>query len=629
MMRLNIFLLGLCFVSNSYAANDSSLSMAKDLYLREAVYYASQGDYFSALTQLDTKLKDFHRQDDPKSNPLHFNSKHAKFNLGDFETSYRLPQRAIPAIKAIMKGNIDQSLRNEVNFFLARIYQQNASSPNALTHIENISGRVPDDILEDELFLRAQVFMGTGNPDLAIKELNKIQGSSKYKGFSSYNLGIALIQNGQELEGLKQLDKTGQINSDDEGALAIKDKANLFLGNKLISTDKPALGKQYLERVRLNGPFSNTALFESGLVDVSLGKFDRALVPWSLLMKRDITDKVVQESIMGVPFSYSKLELYGKAALFYKNALEKFNTEFDRLDASIKSIQEGRLLKTLLRDELQQDKNWLVKLKELPASPETDYLLEMMASSDFYASLINYIDLNELLKKLEPWEDNLNAYEGIIQTRQQHYDSILPDIDKQFAQITSKMKLLLGQRKTLNERLKMMSTSPQPEFLETDEELKSFENLRQLRERYKNDTSASANETRQLIQHEEDLMQKKITASYDDRLNEAKKRAHQIDDDIGKLRDIYSSFEISRQAAIKSYKGYDNQIRQIKSRIQNARERVNTLKAKQGHIIEAMAVNELEQRKKAIEGYQTLARFSLSESYDLASKKQLEESGKK
>ena len=51
--------------------------------------------------------------------------------------------------------------------------------------------------------------------------------------------------------------------------------------------------------------------------------------------------------------------------------------------------------------------------------------------------------------------------------------------------------------------------------------------------------------------------------------------------------------------------------------------------ARQGHMLDVMAVNELDQRRKRLEEYQVQARFALSESYDRASKKQLEGGGVK
>ncbi len=122
-----------------------------------------------------------------------------------------------------------------------------------------------------------------------------------------------------------------------------------------------------------------------------------------------------------------------------------------------------------------------------------------------------------------------------------------------------------------------------------------------------------------------------IKTTYDKRLTDAYKHLHQLDADVEKLRNIYRSFVRSRQAATQSYKGYDDQIRQLRNRVRDSKERVATLMARQGHMLDVMAENELDQRRKRLEEYQVQARFALSESYDRASKKQQEESegGKK
>jgi hypothetical protein len=70
------------------------------------------------------------------------------------------------------------------------------------------------------------------------------------------------------------------------------------------------------------------------------------------------------------------------------------------LNASIKSVSDGKLLPALLQAELKQDDNWLAKFKSLPDAPETRYLLEVMASGDFEDMLRNYLDLYDLSKRL-------------------------------------------------------------------------------------------------------------------------------------------------------------------------------------------------------------------------------------
>ncbi|MFA6902913.1 MAG: hypothetical protein WC236_07520 [Gallionellaceae bacterium] len=625
MMRRYICLFGLCLSSIAFAADISPRADAKDLYLGEAFFYAFQGEYVDAITRLDTELGQFNRLDDPNLDPLHFQINFANFSVGDFELSYRMHQRAGRAIKSVLEGNVAQSVRNEAAYRLARIYVQKDDARNALSTIEKISGKIPRNIRDDEQFLRAQIYILTGKFDDAIKILQGLQGAKEYAGFSTYNLGIALIQSGQELKGFAELDKAGQISSDDEGTLAIRDKANLLMGNRLIAASQPALAKQYLDRVRLNGPFSNKALLGSGWTDVSLGKFDRALVPWTLLSKRNVTDKAVQESMLGVPYAYAQLGLHGRAALLYGSALENFASELAKLDASIKSIREGNFLKALVSDELKQDKDWVVKLRELPESPETYYLLELMASNDFQESLQNYFDLEDLRKRLESWDGYLDAYESIIKSRHDYYEAILPALDKQFRALDSQMRLRLEQRQALDDRLKIMLVSPRPDFLETADERVVREKLRNLAEKHKNDASAAANDIRRRIKRLEGVLHWQIYTTYNKRLTDAYKHLHQLDADVAKLRTIYRSYVRSRQAATQSYKGYDDHIRQLRNRVRDSREKVVTLMARQGNMLDMMAINELDQRRKRLEEFQVQARFALSESYDRASKKQLDE----
>ena len=628
MLRRYLCLMGLCLSPLALAAGEAPANpRAKDLYLGEAFYQAAQGNYFDAITRLDTELWQFHRLDDPKLDPLHYQVNHANFSVGDFELSYRMHQRAGRAIKAVLEGDVDEAVRNEAAWRLARIFVQKNDARNALLTIETIKGRIPDKIKAEEQFLRAQIYMHTGKFQEAIQILQGMKDQKNFEGFSTYNLGLALIQNGQETGGLEALDKAGQIKTEDEATLAIKDKSNLLLGSRLISAGQTAEAKQYLDRVRLTGPFSNKALLGSGWADTAEGKFDRALVPWSILTQRNVTDKAVQEGLLGVPYAYGKLKLHGRAAQLYGVALESFGTELSKLDASLKSIREGKFLKALVRNESKLDKNWAVRLRELPESPETYYLLELMASNDFQESLQNYFDLEDLRKNLTAWAQSIDSYEEIIQIRRQYYDETLPPVDKQFKALDSQIRLRTEQRETLHKRLKNLLVSPRPDFLETAEERILREQLAQLEAKYKDDPSPEGENARQRVKRLQGVLHWNVHTTYNTRLTFAYKHLHELEADVARLNTIYRAFVRTRQAATQSYKGYDTQLRQLRSRVRTATETVHALMAKQGNMLDVMAIHELEQRRTRLEEYQVKARFALAESYDRASKTQ--ESGSK
>jgi len=343
-------------------------------------------------------------------------------------------------------------------------------------------------------------------------------------------------------------------------------------------------------------------------------------VPWSTLIERNSTDKAVQEGLLGAPYAYSKLTLHGRAAKLYATALQTFGLELGKLDASLKSIREGKFRAALVRDEAKLDSNWVVKLRELPDAPETHYLLELMASDDFQESLQNYFDLEQLRKKLVAWSESLDSFAEIIELRGRYYDAELPPIDKRFKELDSQLRLRMEQRRTLHERLQQLLVAPRPDFLQTADERMARERLTQWSERYKNDTSSSGQDKRRRIERLQGVLHFEIHTTYNSRLTSAYKHLHELDADVERLNTIHRSFVRSRQAATQSHKGYDKQLGALRRRVREAQDKVATLMARQGHVLEAMAVQELDQRRARLEEYQVQARFALAESYDKADK---------
>ena len=235
MSRLLVLLASLLFVAPAVAASTATPKDLKDLYYGEALYYAYQGEWFEAIARLDSELTQYRRLDEPMLNSLYYHVDQAEFNVGDFELFYRMHQRAGRAIKAVIEGNVEETVRNEAIFRLARIYFQKDQPQNALQAVERIKGAVPEGIRDDLAFLRAQIFMANGRFDDAARILKELQGAKSLEGFTTYNLGIALLKSGKAREGRQYIDRTGRIESDNPATLAIKDKSNLVLGDNLMS----------------------------------------------------------------------------------------------------------------------------------------------------------------------------------------------------------------------------------------------------------------------------------------------------------------------------------------------------------------------------------------------------------
>lgn len=95
---------------------------------------------------------------------------------------------------------------------------------------------------------------------------------------------------------------------------------------------------------------------------------------------------------------------------------------------------------------------------------------------------------------------------------------------------------------------------------------------------------------------------------------------------VAEAQKQYDSFVRTRQAATQSYKGYEV-TQQLRTRVRDAQERVGTLMARQGHLLELMAINELEKRSRRLEEFQAKARFAMADAYDRAVKAQQGQTG--
>src|SRR5438132_9624575 len=209
-MRVTRRLIGLGLVLG-LAARPVTGGDLRDLYFGEALYHAYQGQFFDAIQRLDTELAMYHGLDEPGLDTLHFHVNDAEFSVGDFELNYRMHQRAGRAIKAVLEGAVDEAVRNEAAFRLARIHFQKDQLDDAQNALGRIHGAVPAQIRDDVEFLRANIDMATGRPGDAVKVLQQVHSDESLTGFVAYNLGMALFQDGRAREAIEQLDKAGQL----------------------------------------------------------------------------------------------------------------------------------------------------------------------------------------------------------------------------------------------------------------------------------------------------------------------------------------------------------------------------------------------------------------------------------
>ena len=607
------------------AAGHAACEELTDLYFGEALYHAHQGHHFEALERLDAELAQHRGLDEPELDTLYVHIGEAEFSVGDFELRYRMHHRAGRAIRAVLEGNVDESVRNDAAYRLARIHFQKDQPEDALRALERISGRVPDRIRDDVEFLRANVYLSLGRPTEAVDVLRRVEGRENLQGFAEYNLGIALLQAGQQQDALRQLDKAGRVKAGDPGVLAIRDKSNLVRGTLLFESEDFPASQQSLDRVRLEGPFSNQALLRAGWADASAENYERALVPWTILAERPKTDAAVQEAMLALPYAYSKLNVYGRAAILYGQAVEAFSGELTKVNASIESIRDGRFLDALVREEIRQNKDWVIRLRELPETPETYYLMALMASHDFQTALQNYLDLEDLRKKLVSWQSSFDAFEDMIRIRRAYYEPLLPEIDSQFRKLDAQIRLRMEQRENLARRLESMLVAPRADYLATADERYQSVRLDAIDAQLAAAGYPADHPQRVRVARMKGALHWTLETTYHERLTETYGNLAELNTVVADLQSRYQAFVRTRQAAMHSYVGYEIPIQRLRTRVASSLKRLNLLMARQGHMLETVAINELKIRRKRLELYQNEARYAFADSYDRAARSQARE----
>ena len=360
----------------------------------------------------------------------------------------------------------------------------------------------------------------------------------------------------------------------------------------------------------------------AGWASVSDENYERAVVPWAMLADRDVTDPAAQEAMLALPYAYGKLNVHGRAAVYYGRALDAYSSEIDKLDRSIDSIREGNFLEALIREEIRRNQDWVIRLRTLPEAPETFYMLELLASHDFQTGLQNYLDLADLHRKLSAWQQGFDAFDEMVDIRRDHYEPLLPEVDEAFRALDSRIRLRTEQHRMLVRKKNDLLTTPRPEFLATREEQALLRRLDTLNAALNEVDEATAHPLRQRLRRLRGSVMFTLETEYHERLDRFDAHLTELNDAIAVMKHAYDEYVRSRQAASHSYEGYEAPLDGLRAKVDMSLSTVRRLMARQGRELEVAAIDELTARRERLANYRDKARFALADSYDRATQQQ-------
>ncbi|MFQ5635952.1 MAG: tetratricopeptide repeat protein, partial [Gammaproteobacteria bacterium] len=412
-----IVALGLAGAGAVPAADDPSGTTIRDLYYGEVLFQFYQQKDFAALTHLLAARQ---------AGRVAHHAAEAELLLGGLYLAYGQHEQAGEIFARLLDESADPAVHDRAWLFIGKARYERGHFASADEAFARVGEALPGPLEPEFQMLRAQSLMAQERFAEASAMLDAWQEDGPWLAYARYNLGVAMVRMQQVDEGARRLNEVGLMRSGDPELVALRDKANLALGYAFLQAGRPALARPVLERVRLDGPFSNKALLGVGWADAMLEDYRGALNPWLELQGRDLLDSAVRESLLAVPYAFSRLGADGSAAEYYTAAMRHFDDELAGLDAAIERARSGRLLPALLAGDDTEISRWYWNLERLPDTDDARYLYHLIADHRFQEALRTYRDLAALRAHLLDWQGKLAAFDNMVETRRRAYAQRLP-----------------------------------------------------------------------------------------------------------------------------------------------------------------------------------------------------------
>jgi len=582
----------------------------RDLHYGDALFYYYQHDDFEALTRLAAY---------DAWNRMPHHAQDAQLLMGGLYLALGMHNEAGRRFEALLKDPVPSGVRNVAWFYLAQVWYARGYLDQAGMALARVNGRMSPELESQKELLLGNVLIHQGNYDEAIRLLTTWRGTFSWSAYARFNLGVALARSNRLSDADPFLTGVGTMVAGTEEQLALKDRANLALGFAYLQANQPAKALPALERVRLNGPYSNRALLGTGWAEAALGDYQGALGPWMELRSRNLLDAAVQESFLAVPYAFGKLNANAQSAEYYESAVESFQAENGRLDAAIARIGQGDMLKSVLQSGRKgtETYGWFWQLKNLPDAPESRYLYAVLAGNDFQEGLKNYRDLAHMSDLMERGGYDMEAFEDMIETRERAYAQRLPKVD---ALLGSGAVTRLQQRNVdVAGQLQTIEARRDVAALGTDTEREQWARVQRIEAALTGAPDTPENgELRERLALVKGVLIFHLNDAYSARLWEEHRSLKDLNLALHEAQSRWIRVEQARRAVPTNTGEFATRITALRARIDALAARLAATEQQQADYLARVAVEELEDQKTRLATYQVQARFALGDMYDRA-----------
>jgi hypothetical protein len=607
----SLLLFAMALVSTTAVPATRNTHVVKDPHYGEVLFYFYQDKYFSALGHLMASRE---------MNRFKHHDSESELLLGGLLLSYGVHDEAGRIFKRLIRQGASPDVRDRAWLYLAKIRFQRGYIAEAESALSRIQGNLPPDLVAEYRSLLALTLMKRGKYQSAVDILRPdSNGPGEGSAYARYNLGVALVKTGNTSSGKDMLNAVGTIQTRDKEMAALKDKANVALGYTELAAGNADQARAYLTRVRLKGPLSNKALLGMGWALTAQKHHNQALAPWKELQGRHALDPAVQESLLAVPYALARLESEKQAVTEYKKAIRVYEQEIARLDRAARSMQQGRLLDTLLKQPRATEQGWFRQMRWLPDVAETRYLMHLLAGNEFNEAYKIYLDLQYLDSNLKHWEQSIGSFDLMLANRKQRFYRRLPAIKRKIRQID--LHDVTRRHQSMRQQLGDIQRDGDALALASKKEQQLLARLHRIEQvlagKPRTDENALLRERTARLKG---LLLWQVSSDYQPRLWNLQRETR----DLGRALDQANA---GRETLAREEIETPRRFNQLAQRIQTQRPKIRTLRTQNRVLmndlkqyLNTLAVAELRRQQQRLKTYIVQARYGILQIYDRADK---------
>ncbi len=533
--------------------------------------------------------------------------------LADLYYSYGLYRESERLFSRLLTVDTDHALLNRVWFNLARLNHDQGYYEQSLELLSRIDDSLPEQSQYEKQYLLTNLHLRNSKFDDARRAMKKIDQDSIWYQYARYNLGVSLLENNQLDEAEAYLEPLGLLETNFEETLALRDKANLSQGLSQLNNSKPEAAITSFERIRLEGPFSHTALLATGWAWNQLDQFSRALVPWLTLAQKNTIDPATQEALLAIPTTLEQNQKPKLAVQYFELAANQFDKQLEVLEQSITTIRARELVSLLNQNALISNGSKFAATSLQSSS--APYLHILFASGEFQREINRYQQLIDISAILNHWQLNLPTLALMLDERRQYFQIKRPLLEQ--SSNFDNLETLKRSRNQYADELLLIKDSGNHLGLATTGEREQLQRLNKVSKTTNNigdrhDISNQKDRHRLLS----GLLDWEISTSYAPRLWAAQKQLNYLDQALSIATSRADSLRQVNRNSQQTFADLDFRIKAQKGRISGLIQRVTDLLERQEKQINRVAIAAIDEQMQHIVQLRLNARYSLARLYD-------------